>query len=94
MGDRPAIFMRGHGIALAGKSVEEMLYGSLILEDEARKHTQASSLGKYHCFSDEDAEKFGAGVHFAARATRCWNYYCKLEHRWNRQPGTGCVPFV
>ncbi len=94
MGDRPAIFMKGHGIALAARSVEEMLYSSLILEDEARKHVQASSLGEFHCFGVEDKDEFDGDVKFAARAGRCWNYYCRLEHRWNRQPGTGCVPFV
>ena len=52
MGDRPAIFLKGHGIALAARSVEEMLYSSLILEDEATKHVQASSLGGFHCFAD------------------------------------------
>ena len=94
MGDRPAIFLKGHGIALAARSVEEMLYSSLILEDEATKHVQASSLGGFHCFGVDDAEKFGGAVKFAERGVRCWNYYCKLEHRWNRQPGTGKSPFV
>lgn len=94
MGDRPAIFMKGHGIALAARSVEEMLYTSLILEDEATKHVQASSLGEFHCFTEEDAETFGGAVKLADRGVRCWNYYCKLEHRWNRQPGTGKVPFM
>ena len=94
MGDAPAIFLKGHGIALAARSVEEMLYGSLILEDEATKHVQASSLGEFHCFGVEDAEKFAGAAKFADRGVRCWNYYCKLEHRWTRQPGTGKVPFV
>ena len=71
-----------------------MLYSSLILEDEAQKHTLASSLGEFHCFGVEDRAEFEGDVKFAARATRCWNYYCKLEHRWNRQPGTGRVPFT
>lgn len=94
MGDKPAIFMKGHGIALAARSVEEMLYTSLILEDEASKHVQAASIGEFHCFSEDDAETFGGAVKLADRGVRCWNYYCKLEHRWARQPGTGKVPFV
>jgi ribulose-5-phosphate 4-epimerase/fuculose-1-phosphate aldolase len=93
MGDHPAIFLKGHGIALAARSIEEMLYGSLILEDEATKHAMAGSLGEFHCFGVEDAEKFGGAVKFAERGVRCWNYYCKLEHRWDRNPGTGKVPF-
>lgn len=94
MGDSPAIFMKGHGIALAARGIEEMLYASLILEDEATKHVQASSLGEFHCFGVEDAEKFNGGAKFADRGVRCWNYYCKLEHRWNKQPGTGKQLFV
>lgn len=94
MGDAPAIFLRGHGIALAARSVEEMLYSSLILEDEATKQVQVSSLGNYRCFSTEESGAFSEDVKFADRSTRCWNYYCRLEHRWNKQPGTGKVPFV
>jgi ribulose-5-phosphate 4-epimerase/fuculose-1-phosphate aldolase len=94
MGDRPAIFMRGHGIAVAGRNIEQMLYSALLLEDEACKHVRASTLGAYKCWDEHAAKAYNEGVEFSSRAHRCWHYYCQLESRWNRQPGTGCVSFV
>ncbi|MGE5537728.1 MAG: class II aldolase/adducin family protein [Gemmatimonas sp.] len=94
IGDRPAAFLRGHGIVVVARDVEQMLYASLILEDEARKWVQASTLGEVQPLSHEDCRTFGAKAEFPGRAQRCWHYFTTLEKRWDRQPGTGCVPFV
>jgi ribulose-5-phosphate 4-epimerase/fuculose-1-phosphate aldolase len=94
IGDRPAAFLRGHGIVVVGRDVEQMLYASLILEDEARKWVEASALGDVHTLSHDDCRAFGAETEFPGRSQRCWRYFSKLEKRWNKQPGTGCVPFV
>jgi ribulose-5-phosphate 4-epimerase/fuculose-1-phosphate aldolase len=94
IGDRPAAFMRGHGIVVVARDVEQMLYASLILEDEARKWVEASTLGPVQPLSDEDCHTFGAAAEFPGRAQRCWRYFSELERRWDKQPGTGCVPFV
>ena len=92
--DRPAAFLRGHGIVVVARDVEQMLYASLILEDEARKWIEASALGELHTFSHDDCVAFGAAAEFPGRSQRCWRYFSDLEKRWDRQPGTGCVPFV
>jgi L-fuculose-phosphate aldolase len=94
IGDRPALLMRGHGIAVAARSIEEMLYCSFLLEDESCKHVRASALGSYKCWDEQAAKTYNASVEFSSRAHRCWHYFGQLERRWNRQPGTGCVPFV
>jgi ribulose-5-phosphate 4-epimerase/fuculose-1-phosphate aldolase len=94
IGDRPAAFLRGHGIVVVARDVEQMLYASLILEDEARKWVQASALGEVHTLSHDDCATFGGEAEFPGRAQRCWRYFAELERRWDRQPGTGCVPFV
>lgn len=94
IGDKPAAFMRGHGIVVVARDVEQMLYASLILEDEARKWVEASSLGDVHCLSHEDCRAFDGATEFPGRAQRCWRYFSELEKRWDKQPGTGCVPFV
>lgn len=94
IGDRPAAFLRGHGIVVVARDVEQMLYASLILEDEARKWVEASTLGDVHAMSHEECVAFGAAAEFPGRAQRCWRYFAELERRWDKQPGTGCVPFV
>ena len=92
--DRPGACMRGHGIVVVARDVEQMLFAALILEDEAKKAVQAATLGHLHCLSDADCEAFGGVKEFPGRAQRCWNYYAALEKRWDKTPGTGCVPFV
>jgi ribulose-5-phosphate 4-epimerase/fuculose-1-phosphate aldolase len=94
VGERPGAFMRGHGIVVVARDVEQMLFAALILEDEAKKAVQAAPLGHLHCLSDADCQAFGGIKEFPGRAQRCWNYYAALEKRWDKTPGTGCVPFV
>lgn len=94
IGDRPAAFLRGHGIVVVARDVEQMLYASLILEDEARKWVEASALGDVHTLSHDDCATFGAAAEFPSRSQRCWRYFAELEKRWDKQPGTGRVPFV
>lgn len=94
IGEKPAAFMRGHGIVVVARDVEQMLYASLILEDEARKWMEASTLGDVHTMSHEDCRIFDGASEFAGRSQRCWRYFSELERRWDKQPGTGHVPFV
>ncbi|HWG05567.1 MAG TPA: class II aldolase/adducin family protein, partial [Beijerinckiaceae bacterium] len=58
LGDRPALFMRGHGIVVVARDVEQMLFCSLALEDEARKQVEAATLGAYHCLTHHECEAF------------------------------------
>ena len=94
LGDRPALFMRGHGIVVVARDVEQMLYCALVLEDEARKAVEAAALGPFHCLTHQDCEAFGGRHALPDRSKRAWNYYCQLEHRWDKNPGTGRTPFV
>ena len=93
IGDGRAIFMRGHGIVVVARDVEEMLFASLLLEDEARKWVMASSLGEVQPFSAEDCAAFGADADLSRRSHRAWPYLKGMEERWNGQPGTGCIAF-
>lgn len=94
LGDRPALLMRGHGIVVVARDVEQMLFCALVLEDEARKQVETATLGAYHCLTQEECQAFAGKQALPDRAQRAWSYYCKLEHRWDRNPGTGRVPFV
>jgi ribulose-5-phosphate 4-epimerase/fuculose-1-phosphate aldolase len=94
MSDRPAIFMRGHGIVVVGRDIEQMLYSALVLEDEARKSVEAAALGPFHCLTHDECEAFDGRGALPDRSQRAWKYYSQLESRWDKNPGTGRTAFV
>ena len=89
MANNRAVLLRGHGIVVAAKNLQEVLFASLVLEDDAKKTMQAAALGEIGTISPEECRAFGAEVALEHRAQRAWNYFCSLEARWNRQPATG-----
>ena len=89
MGNKRAVLLRGHGIVVAGLNLEEVLYCSLVLEDDAKKTWQAASLGEVGTISPEECKAFGAEIALERRAGRAWNYFKSLEARWDKQPSTG-----
>jgi len=89
IGDKRAVLLRGHGIVAAGQNLQEVLFASLVLEDDAKKTMQAATLGEVGTISPEECRTFGAEIALERRAQRAWNYFCSLEARWDRQPATG-----
>lgn len=89
MGDKRAVLLRGHGIVVAGKNLQEVLFASLVLEDDAKKTMEAARLGEVGTISPQECHAFGAEIALERRAQRAWNYFCSLESRWDRQPATG-----
>jgi ribulose-5-phosphate 4-epimerase/fuculose-1-phosphate aldolase len=94
IGDGMAAFMRGHGIVVVARDVEEMLYCAMVLEDEATKAAQVAPLGEFHCLTHHECNAFHGKQALPDRSKRAWGYYAQLEKRWDKQPGTGRVPFV
>jgi ribulose-5-phosphate 4-epimerase/fuculose-1-phosphate aldolase len=94
IGPRRAALMRGHGIVVVGQDVEEALYASLILEDDARKAVLAATLGELNTFTPEECRSFNAKNDLPRRAHRAWRYLETVERRWDRQPGTGIAPLA
>ena len=89
MANNRAVLLRGHGIVVAGKNLQEVLFASLVLEDDAKKTMQAAALGAIGTISPEECRAFAAEVALERRSQRAWNYFCSLEARWDRQPATG-----
>jgi ribulose-5-phosphate 4-epimerase/fuculose-1-phosphate aldolase len=89
IGNKRAVLLRGHGIVVAGANLQEVLYTSLVLEDDTKKSWQAASLGEVGTIEEEECRAFGAEIALARRAQRAWNYFSSLESRWDRQPNTG-----
>jgi len=89
IGSKRGALLRGHGVVVIGKSIEETVYASLILEDDSRKAMQAAALGELNTFDPDECREFGASDSLERRAERAWGYLQKVEARWDRQPGTG-----
>jgi ribulose-5-phosphate 4-epimerase/fuculose-1-phosphate aldolase len=89
IGDKRAALLRGHGIVVVGQNLQEVLYTSLVLEDDAKKTLQAAALGEVGTISPEECKTFGAEIALERRAARAWNYFRSLEARWDKQPSTG-----
>ena len=66
--DKRAVLLRGHGIVVAGKNLQEVLYASLVLEDDAKKSWQAAALGEVGTISAEECRAFGAEIALERRA--------------------------
>jgi ribulose-5-phosphate 4-epimerase/fuculose-1-phosphate aldolase len=88
IGDKRAALLRGHGIVVVGQNLQEVLYTSLVLEDDAKKTLQAAALGDVGTIGPEDCKAFGAEIALERRAQRAWNYFRSIEARWDRQPST------
>jgi ribulose-5-phosphate 4-epimerase/fuculose-1-phosphate aldolase len=86
-----AALLRGHGIVVVGRNLQEVLYTSLILEDDTKKSVQAANLGPLGAISPEESRAFGAEIALERRAQRAWDYFCRLEARWDHQPATGKI---
>jgi ribulose-5-phosphate 4-epimerase/fuculose-1-phosphate aldolase len=89
IGDKRAALLRGHGIVVVGQNLPEVLFSSLVLEDDAKKTLQAASLGEVGTISQDECKTFGAEIALERRAQRAWNYFCSLEARWDKQASTG-----
>jgi ribulose-5-phosphate 4-epimerase/fuculose-1-phosphate aldolase len=89
IGDKRAALLRGHGLVVVGQNLQEVLFASLVLEDDAKKTMQAATLGEVGTISPEECRLFGGEIALERRAQRAWNYFCRLEARWDRQPATG-----
>jgi L-fuculose-phosphate aldolase len=89
IGKKRAALLRAHGIVVVGRNLQEVLYTSLVLEDDSKKSVQAASLGTLGSISPEECRAFGAEIALERRAQRAWDYFSRLEARWDRQPATG-----
>ena len=91
IGAKRAVLMRGHGAVLTGKDLEEVLFCTLVLEDDACKTMQAATLGNVETISLEECRAFDAETGLQRRSHRAWNYLAGIEARWDRQMSSGRI---
>ncbi len=77
--------LRGHGIVVAGPTVEEATINAIRLENLAKVCWQLASRGPLPRISEEDVQSF-LGTPTNPRVARgtewVWRYYARLEQNW------------
>jgi ribulose-5-phosphate 4-epimerase/fuculose-1-phosphate aldolase len=93
LGDDAALLLRGHGVVVAANNLPELLYVAVTLEDNARAAVQAAALGAPDFLGLEAFANVEPDTTMSIRARLVWDYFVRLEARWDRQPpfGTGAL---
>ena len=78
MGASDVCILRGHGLIVAGSSVEQATITTIKVDTLARMNLLAASVGKVPTIPDEDIEQFqrrpGRGN---SSPEGLWRYYCE-----------------
>jgi ribulose-5-phosphate 4-epimerase/fuculose-1-phosphate aldolase len=84
MGQSDVCILRGHGVVVCGKDVEEATITAIKLDHLAKLNLQAASLGKLPAISEEDQNAFmtrGRTGMGGGGAETLWRFYCELLKR-------------
>jgi hypothetical protein len=82
IGLKRAVWLRNHRVAVVRINMEEALYSSLILENDARMAMRASPLGELNSFGPEDCGILGAKGSWPRWSRLGWAYFQQLDARW------------
>jgi len=74
LGDHRAMIMRGHGAVVVAESVKAVFFGSVYLEDNARKLAESLKLGKPISLRDDELQA-AAGIWRQNQFDKIWQYY-------------------
>ncbi len=74
LGDDRAMIMRGHGAVVVAESVKAVFFGSVYLEDNARKLSESLKIGEPIPLR-EDELKASAGIWRQNQFDKVWQYY-------------------
>jgi len=73
LGDRAVVLLRGHGDAVVGVSLQQVVFRAVYTEVNARMQAEAATLGKITFLSPEEAAKADAAN--TAQAPRAWDLW-------------------
>lgn len=82
MGESDVCVLRGHGVVVVGKTIEEATIRAVKLDHLAKMNLQAAALGDVASVSQEDIDAFLARRGAPDRSTNSvWRYYAEWERR-------------
>lgn len=86
LGDHRVLFLKNHGIVIAGTSVEEAVVASMLLERATRAQMAAIAIGADVATSDEEALAKREHIYHTEAIVRAWQYLGRKLARWDRVP--------
>lgn len=75
LGQGKALLLKGHGAVLAGKTVEEVFFLGVCLEENARRIQEAMALGEPQPLTAEEQRDIIGSGYKQERFVKIWNYY-------------------
>ncbi len=81
LGDHRAVLMRGHGVTVAGSSLEDAVITAIYLQVNARLQMDAMRLGEVEYLSDGEIDARLAGNETMAGFSRAWEYFTRRAGR-------------
>ncbi len=73
--DGRAILQRGHGTVVVGRNLEEAVLATIYLEEAAKVHFMAKTMGTPHYISREQSEKITGQVFKERSNKKAWDHY-------------------
>ena len=80
LGSRRVVLMRGHGSAVAGRALREVVVAGVYMEQNARMQLQAMALGDVRYLSAAEADLMGEMLASPLAGDRAW-------HAWSTRAG-------
>jgi ribulose-5-phosphate 4-epimerase/fuculose-1-phosphate aldolase len=87
-----AALLRSHGTVEAAGDLKELLYSSVLMEESARMAVEAAALGELDYLPRTDTTAIALDRLVGDRTQVVWDYFARLEARWDRQPPVGSSP--
>jgi len=81
LGDNRAVLMRGHGVTIAGSSLEDAVITSIYLQVNAKLQMDAMRLGDVEYLSPGEIDARLAGNETLAGFSRAWEYFSRRAGR-------------
>ncbi len=91
MGDKKVLVHRGHGVVVAGRSIEDALFTALALERAARTQWMASVAGEPLLLPEEELTKMGRHVNRSDEALQ--ENFLYYAERLKKLEAAGGVPY-
>jgi L-ribulose-5-phosphate 4-epimerase len=86
LGSHTALFMRNHGVVIAGATVEEAVFKAIVLEKACRAMLAALAVKPYEVTSSEEALLKRRQVYHEKNILSAWSYFCRKLERWDGVP--------
>jgi L-fuculose-phosphate aldolase len=86
MGTHRALFMRNHGVVVAGATIQEAVFSAVLLEKACRANLAALAAQPFVVTSHEEATFKRQQIYHENNILGAWEYLCRKVERWDGVP--------